>query len=1188
MNNMKKILAFIVASLMLLSAIPVFAAGESASEIAAAIDISMLTDEDARYITKDLDLDLSEEYPDAVINWRSSNPDILTIVGNKGCITGPKENTPVTLTAIVYAGGETAVKDINLTVLIRNSVMICYEDFESPSLPANTSLSVIDELINKGFSINADNSVFSSSVAEDPENAENKVMHLNLHTADTTGSKNFGGTIDLTAPDGTKRWIISMDVKLVGGNNSAQFFQYLVGDFSKNTAGTSNFQISSATNNGYNFLGAPQKTAGTSPASSWVTIKYDVDIETMVYHVTAMKRGTTTALVDEDIDLSVNNTTKFKNLKKLNLYNYRKHATSTYIDNIEIQAVAYDSLAEKETESGELVKDMLAAQNGDKIAVRSSYDYDNGEDLVYVFDNVFENTNLYDNSLALKKAGIITSAQGNTFDIPSPQIFSETQMGAPTFTINGHKMGAGIGADVAVNVEKTNHGLSTRDLGLVFTDDGGTNWTLVSVPDGNNLVFISENSGASDYKWIFASSVNGTLTGDYTITPDSQSVCELYPSTVRKSLTAKVLTNAPTGEILSNTLSQGRTLNGDAVEIKEEYSIINPVSVARELTANRPSEGYSSVPVLGGLEELVKLTLTYTFDKSGRVTLKATNKVMIDVPLGDNLNDIFDSFVYDAMNVGNKFGNAVNKNINSNTAVNGTDTFTAVLVPELDSYNKYLDTNSVSFALLNGAAVPINRMPAFIPATAFPQAGADTTINSVSAWEFKADDTSAGKFAIDYADATYLFFDFSHGSTFTVDVPASDVRPLNTLSSVGSATVNEATAGDTRTITVSGSAADRLILKLGNPIKTPVDEAREFFDQYGEAIGVDVEDEDYTKAQNEILTAFVTDMNTDNSWVQSSDDIKDALLSWQAVTAFRGLAVSEAEDRILKYGANQRIGITNAQYNSDAQKYDATEIGKAFRELDDTKVTKPSDIKAIYDARILALSNQTDGEEEDTTEEYVPPKNDVTISFGGDSGGSSDDKDDKEEEKPKEEKPAQISYKDLVTTHWAYDYISKLNEMNVINGYEDGTVRPEESVTREQLVKMIVTALDLKASDTNVSFKDVPSGHWSEGYIINAASNGIVSGYEDGGFKPQDKVTREDMAVIIKRALDKVGVSLNSENGAVKFGDTDLIASYAKDSVDAVSAFGIISGMGDNTFNPKGLLTRAQAAKVIYLVCEAK
>ena len=137
-------------------------------------------------------------------------------------------------------------------------------------------------------------------------------------------------------------------------------------------------------------------------------------------------------------------------------------------------------------------------------------------------------------------------------------------------------------------------------------------------------------------------------------------------------------------------------------------------------------------------------------------------------------------------------------------------------------------------------------------------------------------------------------------------------------------------------------------------------------------------------------------------------------------------------------------------------------------------------------------------------------------------------------------------------------------------------------------VMLMGTLVTGAVAENKLPFTDVPAGHWSEGYIKVAASRGIISGYADGSFKPQSKVTREDMAVIIKRALDSSGVSLQSENEAVAFGDADEISSYATESVNQISAFGIISGMGDNSFNPKGYLTRAQAAKVIYLVCEAK
>ena len=179
----------------------------------------------------------------------------------------------------------------------------------------------------------------------------------------------------------------------------------------------------------------------------------------------------------------------------------------------------------------------------------------------------------------------------------------------------------------------------------------------------------------------------------------------------------------------------------------------------------------------------------------------------------------------------------------------------------------------------------------------------------------------------------------------------------------------------------------------------------------------------------------------------------------------------------------------------------------------------------------------------------------------------------------------QIKFSDLSKSHWSYEYMTKLAVMGVISGYEDGSVHPEESVTREQLVKMLVVALDLKGKDEAVKFNDVSSGYWSEEFIAIGAANGLITGYDDGSFKPQKKVTREEMAVIINRALSIAKITITGESEAPEFIDSDSFSSYAAESIKAVSKMGIINGMGNNTFAPKDYLTRAQAAKVIYSVC---
>jgi hypothetical protein len=127
--------------------------------------------------------------------------------------------------------------------------------------------------------------------------------------------------------------------------------------------------------------------------------------------------------------------------------------------------------------------------------------------------------------------------------------------------------------------------------------------------------------------------------------------------------------------------------------------------------------------------------------------------------------------------------------------------------------------------------------------------------------------------------------------------------------------------------------------------------------------------------------------------------------------------------------------------------------------------------------------------------------------------------------------------------------------MGVISGYEDGSVHPEESVTREQLVKMLVVALDLKAKDETVTFNDVSNGYWSEEFISIGAANGLITGYDDGSFKPQKKVMREEMAVIINRALSIAKITITGESEAPEFADSESFSSYAAESINAVSAY---------------------------------
>lgn len=174
-----------------------------------------------------------------------------------------------------------------------------------------------------------------------------------------------------------------------------------------------------------------------------------------------------------------------------------------------------------------------------------------------------------------------------------------------------------------------------------------------------------------------------------------------------------------------------------------------------------------------------------------------------------------------------------------------------------------------------------------------------------------------------------------------------------------------------------------------------------------------------------------------------------------------------------------------------------------------------------------------------------------------------------------------VYFKDLENYAWAKEAINALAESEIINGKGDMLYCPQDFVTREEFASILVKAFDIKKGEKEATFADVVSGAWYENNVKLAASAGIVTGKGDGSFGIGEKITRQDMAVMIARAKN-----LTNENTTERFADDAEISDYAKTSVYAAKNAGIISGVGDNTFNPQGFATRAEAAVIVYNAIE--
>jgi hypothetical protein len=175
--------------------------------------------------------------------------------------------------------------------------------------------------------------------------------------------------------------------------------------------------------------------------------------------------------------------------------------------------------------------------------------------------------------------------------------------------------------------------------------------------------------------------------------------------------------------------------------------------------------------------------------------------------------------------------------------------------------------------------------------------------------------------------------------------------------------------------------------------------------------------------------------------------------------------------------------------------------------------------------------------------------------------------------------PAEVKTFSDMAGHWAMEYAETLAAKNVLNGYEDKTFRPDLDVTRSEFVKMIISALNIVGKGT-AEFDDVDAADWFEPYVSIAASRGIALG-SGGKFRPDEKITRQDAAVILYRAINLISPL---EDGYVFFADEDEIDEYSSDAIRALGGQGIMTGMGDKSFAPKSHTTRGQAAA---LICRA-
>lgn len=177
-------------------------------------------------------------------------------------------------------------------------------------------------------------------------------------------------------------------------------------------------------------------------------------------------------------------------------------------------------------------------------------------------------------------------------------------------------------------------------------------------------------------------------------------------------------------------------------------------------------------------------------------------------------------------------------------------------------------------------------------------------------------------------------------------------------------------------------------------------------------------------------------------------------------------------------------------------------------------------------------------------------------------------------------------FDDLAGVEWADDAIGYMAQRKVVAGYGDGKFYPNDYVTREEFVKMVVVLTELNQSGDIPDFEDVNEDDWYYKFVNIAYSNGIIKGHSDKVFGAGNNITRQDIAVILHNLAQKGIVTLEKTKDAVVFKDNDNISDYATDAVNTLSAAGIINGFSDGRYMPESYATRAEATLMLYNICK--
>mgnify|MGYP005755906775 CR=1 FL=1 len=170
---------------------------------------------------------------------------------------------------------------------------------------------------------------------------------------------------------------------------------------------------------------------------------------------------------------------------------------------------------------------------------------------------------------------------------------------------------------------------------------------------------------------------------------------------------------------------------------------------------------------------------------------------------------------------------------------------------------------------------------------------------------------------------------------------------------------------------------------------------------------------------------------------------------------------------------------------------------------------------------------------------------------------------------------------DVPAGAWYEEAVQYVYENGLMSGTGDGRFSPEVTTSRAMIVTILYRQAGSPAVTGSAAFTDVEAGTWYTDAVTWASANGIVSGYGEGKFGPNDPITREQMAAILCRYASYKGMDVTKRADLSAFSDAGQVSDYALETMRLAVAEGLITGTSETTLSPAGSATRAQAALIL-------